>query len=316
MTDVAPAADLTVEIGSGHKGDPLRLVNPIIAAAGTLGTGVELQRDIDLTAIGALVTPAISRRVHRRPAVLPRESPAGLFLSGPYPSIRLRDVLDRYALLWEGWSVPVIANIAADDADESVEVATALARYAGVAALELSFVSSAPWLDGDGSVTEVRRLCRRLSDTWPRPLIVKLPYGLSNTLALIEVAIGGGADAISIGGGFPAAVVDQSGSTGGLRLVRGRVTGPATKSLALHAIAAVCAETAAPVIASGGITSGTDALDFLLAGARAVQVGSASLRDPSAPVRVAWDLERLARGTGQAAITAIGGGFGDEEPPR
>ena len=65
-------------------------------------------------------------------------------------------------------------------------------------------------VNGDGSVTEVRRLCRRLSDTWPRPLIVKLPYSLSNTLALIDVAIGSGADAISIGGGFPAAVVDRT----------------------------------------------------------------------------------------------------------
>jgi dihydroorotate dehydrogenase (NAD+) catalytic subunit len=302
MTDAGSAVDLSVSIGAGRKGDPLQLANPIIAASGTFGTGLELQRDIDLTAIGAFVTPAITRRAHgRRPAVPPRESPAGLFLAGPYPSIGLRAVLNRFASLWEGWPVPVIANIPAGDADECFEVAAALAGYAGVAAIELSFVSDAAWLDDDDNLPEFGRICRRLSDTWPRPLIVKLPYGLTDTIILVDAAGDAGVDAVSLGGGFPARIVDRDVVADRARFVTGRVTGPATHPMALHVTAAVCAGTKMPVIASGGVSSGDEALGFLQAGARAVQVGSASLRDPAAVVRVARDLEWLVRGAGRSS---------------
>jgi dihydroorotate dehydrogenase (NAD+) catalytic subunit len=313
MTNAGPAVDLTVSIGSGHKGDPLHLANPIIAAAGTFGTGVELQRDVDLAVIGAIVTPAISRRAHRhRPAVPVRETPSGLFMVVPYPSISLRAVLNRFAPLWEDWPVPVIANISAGDADECVEVAAALAGYAGIAAIELSFVAYAAWLDGDDSLPEFRRLCRRLSNTWPRPLIVKLPYGLADSLTLIGAAAESGVDAISLGGGFPAGVIDR-GAADRARLITGRLTGPATHAYALHAAAAICAETSMPVIASGGVASGVDALDFLQSGARAVQVGSASLRDPAAAVEVARDLERLVRDMGRSSGSGFDGDLQDEE---
>lgn len=308
--------DLSVSIGGGRKGDPLHLANPIITAAGTCGTGVELQRDIDLTAVGAFVTPAITRRSHRRPGtVSPREVPAGLFLAGPYPSLSLRSVLNRSMALWESWPVPVIANIPAGDADECFEIAAALADYADIAAIELSFISYASWLDVDDNLPELRRMYRRLRDAWPRPLIVKLPYGLTNTLALVDAAGDAGVDAVSLGGGFPARIVERGHAVERPRLVAGRVTGPATRPLALGMVAAICAGTHVPVIASGGVTSGTDALDFLQAGARAVQVGSATLRDPGAVVRVARDLERLMRGTGRSSMPRLPTGIHDQSTP-
>lgn len=312
MTDTESEPDLTVHIGDGHKGDPLRLANPVIAAAGTYGTGLEVQRDLDLSAIGALVTPAITRVAHRRrPTVSPRETAAGLFLAGPFPSLGLRSVLNRLMPLWEGWPLPVIASIPASDADECVEIAVALAGHAGIDAIELSFVTPEPWLDRDGGAQAFQRMCRRLSDAWPQPLIVKLPYGLTNTLALVEIAASSGVDAVSLGGGLPASIIDR-GDARRPRLMAGRVVGPATHPFALAAVASVCAGTEMPIIAAGGITTGSDALDFLEAGARAVQVGSASLRDPTAPIRVAGELRRIVGGTEGASGSLIGTDRGGE----
>jgi dihydroorotate dehydrogenase (NAD+) catalytic subunit len=312
----ADALDLSITFGTGRKGDPMRLHNPVIAASGTLGTGVELQRDYDLAAIGALVTPGITRRAQqRRPATPPLETPAGLFLSERFPALSLRSAVSRYASLWESLPVPVIANLPAGDADECVEIAAMLADHPGVAAIELGLVSLAPRLTGNDSALEVQWLCRRLSDTWPRPLIVKLPYGLTDTRILIDAATEGGADAISLGGGLPARVLNRGGATDWRRLLSGRIVGPAMHPLALHAVAAACAETRTPIIASGGVTSGADALAFLLAGAWAVQVGSASLRNPAAAIDVARDLEHLVRSAGMSRLQDIRAHTTDEGSP-
>lgn len=316
MTSSEPAVDISITIGAGRKGDPLRLRNPVIAASGTLGTGTEVQRDINLAALGAIVTPGIARRARNpRPAIPLVETPAGLFLAGAYPTLSIRSVVGRYAPRWATWPAPVIANLPADDADACVATAAMLADHIGVAAIELGLVPIASHLTDDGSARDLQHLCRQLSDNWPRPLLVKLPYGLPNLRTLVEAAAEGGADAVVLGGGFPARAVDRDRSIAPDRLLAGRVVGPATRPLALDAVAAICATTRLPVIASGGIASGADALAFLVAGARAVQVGSASLRHPAAAITVARDLDELVQPRGFAGVQDFNGGPKPEASP-
>lgn len=283
---------LSVDFGGGRKGDPLRLANPVMAAAGTFGTGLEVQRDLDLSRIGGLVTPAIGRR--GRNHVIPQpitETPAGLLLFGPYPSMSLRAVIDRYAPLWRNWPFPVIANMQVEDGEECVEIASVLADHGAVAAIELGLPPD--WsVVGAGGAAAVRGLCRRVIEAWHGPLIVKLPYGIAELPACVEAATEGGADAVSLGGGFP-----------GRAAAVGRLVGPATHPLALEVVARICAATRTPIIASGGVSSGRDALDFLLAGAQAVQVGSASLRNPAAILDIVGDIEARLRAVGVASMS-------------
>jgi dihydroorotate dehydrogenase (NAD+) catalytic subunit len=250
-----------------------------------------------------LVTPAITRRPrHRgRPSPL-RETPAGLLLAGPYPSVGYRTALRRHVPAWEASPVPVIANLPAEDADECLEVASALADHGGVAAVEL--VLPAQMLR-EGGAAALGRLCERVLAVWPASLIAKLPYGTDDLLNSIEAAAAGGADAVALGGGFPGRVFEYGTRDTPPRAMSGRVVGPATRPLALHVVATVCAATRVPVIASGGITRAEDALDFLLAGAQAVQVGSASLRDPSVVVDMAAGLAELLQATGAPSVVAL-----------
>jgi dihydroorotate dehydrogenase (NAD+) catalytic subunit len=307
-----PPPSLAVTLAPGRKGDPLELSNPVLAAAGTFGIGTELQRIVEPSRLGAVITPGIARSTrsprdrHGAPCrVIVAETPAGLLVAPQYPTVGYRVALRDLAPLLATRDATVIANLPAYDADECEEVSAVLAEDSTVAAIELD--TPAIW-DGTGEssavVAAVRGIVQRVRQVWHGPLIVKLAYA-DAAAARAAAAREGGADVISLGGGFPGVVVRRREAGAGWRRVAGRLVGPATRPLALGLIGSVVEAVDVPVIASGGITTGSDAVEFLLAGATAVQVGSATFASPRAAADVVDGIAAYLAQNGETDVRRI-----------
>jgi dihydroorotate dehydrogenase (NAD+) catalytic subunit len=255
----------------------LRLVAPVLTAAGCFGYGVEYARSVPLERLGAIVTRSVTMR-GRRPQRPPRfvETAAGLLSVGAWYDPGLERVLEKYLDTWLGWKTPVILSVAADH----VEVATALETVEGIAALELR-------LDDPATAAETVAAVRALSLL---PLLAKLPPhdALPHTARAVAAA---GADALTLSFWPTASAPDPLNGA----LLEGRLSGPALRPLALRAVAAVATAVQIPIVAGGGIHTAVHARQFLAAGATAVQIGSALLADPLAAVRIADELTHAAR---------------------
>ena len=279
--------NLRITLAAGRKGDALELANPVMAASGTFGTGVELQRIVDVQRLGAIVTPGVTR-LRRGGGIGPRlvEAPAGVLSVMPYPSVGLRSVLREHAPVWQGWRTPVIVNLPGDDADECVELAARLGDLPGVSGLELNlgWIGVTP-AAAPHDTSSVRRLVTALLGTTALPLVVKLPTDAAS-IAMLAVAVeDAGADAVCVGGPLPAMAVGNRALRPVIRGVAA-LSGPAIRPLVMRLVYEVAAAVRVPVVASGGITTGEDAIAYLLAGASAVQVGSATFANPRATLDV------------------------------
>ena len=250
----------------------------MLAAAGCFGYGLEYARLVDVARAGAIVTRSTSlhpRRVARPPRIV--ETPAGVLWSGPWPNPGLGRIVERYAPIWAGWSVPVLLSVVGATPAEYAAVAAALEGVEGIAGLELNLSDA---VDHAAPVIATTRAATLL------PLLVKLPMLTQGLATLARSAADAGADAITVSASPRAMTVD---SESGTRL-EGRLSGPALRPLALLLVAEVAAAVTVPVIGCGGIATADDARQFLAAGALAVQVGAALLADPLALTRIADDL--------------------------
>lgn len=262
----------------------LELATPVLAAAGSLGYGVEVARPLGLAGrgaahgLGAIITRTTTLRARRgHPALL--ETPAGLLYLGSEQNPGMRTVRERFAPAWATWELPVIVSVAADGRDELAELLADLDMVEGVRGVELP-------LAAHGALTpaEAMPLVRAARLATPLPLIVKLPGHAPDLPELARAAVEAGADALALIDGLPGAAPGPSG------LEHGLLCGPALRPLALRAVAAVAAAVAAPLIGIGGITGPADARAMLDAGATAVGLGSALLRDLRAAALVAAGL--------------------------
>jgi dihydroorotate dehydrogenase (NAD+) catalytic subunit len=264
----------------------LAIATPLIAAAGSLGYGVEVARQLGLAqpgaahGLGALITRTTTpraRRAHGPPSLT--ETPAGLIYSGGEQNPGLRSVRQRFAGVWAGWGLPVVLSVAAADAGELAEAVSDLDTLEGVRGLELP-------LAANGALTPetASRLVAAVRAATPLPLIVKLPGQGGDLEPLALAAAAAGADALSLIDGLPASAPTAAGPVDGL------LCGPALRPLALRAVAAVCARVSLPVIGGGGVWDAADARALLDAGASAVAIGSALLVDLRSAARVAAGL--------------------------
>lgn len=273
MIDLAPGNPYSLE-----------LATPLVAAAGSLGYGVEVARQLGLATrgaahgLGALVTRTTTARAQRGRAALV-ETPAGLLYTGAGPNPGLRAVRERFAPAWAGWGLPVIVSVAAEGPAELAELVAELEMIEGVAGVELPLAAHnalAP-----AAATPLVRAAR---DATPLPLVVKLPGHAPDLAELARAAVAAGADALALVDGVPAAAPAAGG------LARGLLCGPALRPIALRAVAEVAAAVQAPIIGIGGVTGPGDARAMLDAGAAAVGLGSALLTDLRAAARVAAGL--------------------------
>jgi dihydroorotate dehydrogenase (NAD+) catalytic subunit len=276
----------------------LSLKNPILTASGTFGYGIEFARYGDLAALGGMVVKGLSLKP-RAGNPMPRvaETACGMLNAIGIQNIGVERFLREKLPLLPWRETPVIANLYACDADEFGELAAVLAAEEGVAALEVNIscpnVKAGGILFGQdpalaGRVTEAVK--KRAGNT---PVIVKLSPNVTDIAAMARVVEGAGADMISCINTLSGMAVDLRGRKPRLANVIGGLSGPAIKPVALRCVYQVCRAVKIPVIAIGGICSAEDALEFILVGAHATQIGTANFHRPDSSFRIAEALPRL-----------------------
>ncbi|MCH8052004.1 MAG: dihydroorotate dehydrogenase [Chloroflexi bacterium] len=301
--------DLHVDLVSGGKRQ-LSLANPVMTASGTFGNGLEYQKIFDIQRLGAIVSKAITRKP-RRGNVQPRiaETAAGMINSIGLQNIGLSAIIRDVAPVWETWEVPVIANIAGETVDDYAELASRLDGVAGVAAIEINIscpnVESGLEFGADpDAANKVTNAVRQRTDL---PLIVKLTPNVTDIAGVASAVVDGGADALTLINTYPAMSIDVRTRQPALGWGAGGMSGPALKPIAVRLVYLVSQVVDVPVIGCGGITTGEDAVEFLLAGASAVQVGTATFRSPRAALDVLEGIEAYMREEGVEDVSSLVG---------
>ncbi len=299
--------DLTVSIGRGAKQE-LRLRNPVMTASGTFSNGLEFAKRFDLDALGAIVSKGTTLRPRKgNPPQRTVETAAGMINSIGFQNIGVGALIREVAPTWARWGVPVLVNIMGDTVEEFGQLAERLDGVPGVAGLEVNI--SCPNVEVGGmefgqdpaTAARVVRLVRRSTGL---PFTVKMTPNLSDMRPIAQAVTEAGADAITIMNTIPAMAIDIVKRKPVIGNVFGGLSGPAIKPVSLRHVYLCSAVTDLPIIAAGGVTTATDALEFIMAGASAVQVGTATFRDPSAPWRVlegvrAWCEEQRVQHLGE-----------------
>jgi len=311
--------DLRVTIGS------CTLPNPVMAAAGTFGYGLEFARAVRLERLGALVTKTLTREPREgNPPPRLVETPGGMLNAVGLQNIGLERFLREKLPPLRAARVPVIVSILGESAEDVTEMAQHLDRAEGIAAIELNL--SCPNLQGRSGVgAEGSGQLPRAPSPEPRasslppamvahdaeatgsmvraaraqtrtPLIAKLSPDVTDLAPIAQAAERAGADALTIGNTFRGMSIDPSTRRSRLGAMTGGLSGPAIRPLAVYRVWYTAQTVRIPVIGLGGIVRAADALEFILAGASAVAVGTANFANPAAPLRVLQGLERyLAR---------------------
>ena len=295
--------DMSVEVAG------LRLKNPVIAASGTFGYGLEFSSLLDLNELGGLVVKGLSREpMPGNPPPRLVETPAGLLNSIGLQNVGvdafIRDKLPRLAKL----ETAVIANVFGNETADYVEVVSRLDAADGLAAYELNL--SCPNTKHGGIafgsdpalIQEVTVAVKEISR---RPVWVKLSPNVTDIRPFAKAAEAGGADAISLVNTFVGMQIEDSSGRRTLPGGTGGLSGPAIHSLAVRLVYQAARAVRIPVIGIGGIVCGPDAAELLRAGAVAVEVGTANFYDPRATVRIARELEEYCRQTGLRRVAEL-----------
>lgn len=273
----------------------ISLKNPVIAASGTYAYGVEFKALTDLSALGGIVVKGLSREpMDGNPPPRLWETESGMINSVGLQNIGVRRFVQEKLPELRTINTAVIANIFGYAVEDYVEVSRVLEDAEGLAAYELNvscpntrhggiFFSSDPSLLAE-VVAAVRRVARR-------PLIVKLSPNVTRIDVLARAAADAGAAAISLINTFVALAIDARTRRPRLGAGFGGLSGPAIKPIALRMVYEAAQAVKIPIIGLGGIKTGVDAAEFLIAGASAVEVGTVNFWDPGAPVRIARELE-------------------------
>jgi dihydroorotate dehydrogenase (NAD+) catalytic subunit len=289
VKDTGQDPDLRVKIGA------LTLKNPVLPASGCFGFGREFQSFLDLNSLGAVVVKGttLNPRGGNAPPRL-QEAPAGLLnaigLQNPGVDAVILEELPRL----QGLNSPVIVNVAGDSVADYVETARRLAEIPLVQALEVNI--SCPNVARGGLAfgtcpLQVESLVRALRRVFPRTLIVKLTPNVTDIREIARGAAAGGADALSLINTLSALAIDVERQVPLLGNVTGGLSGPAVKPVAVRMVWQVAEAVDLPLIGMGGIASAEDALEFILAGAAAVAIGTAALADPGVFGRVLKGIE-------------------------
>lgn len=277
----------------------IRFRNPVLAASGTFGYGIEFEKLVDLNLLGGIVVKGLSREpIQGNPAPRLWEARAGMINSVGLQNVGARKfVADKLPGL-RRFATPVIANVFGYAAEDYVEVVRILNDAEGLAAYELNVSCPNTKHGGIAFGVEETALADLVADVKAvarRPLIVKLSPNVAAIEPFARAAEQSGADAISLVNTFIALAIDARSRQARIGAGYGGLSGPAIKPIALRMVHQAANAVKIPVIGIGGIASGEDAAEFLIAGASLVEVGTATFWDPGAPVRIASELDGMLR---------------------
>ena len=322
--------DLRVTLG------PLTLRNPVLAAAGTFGSGLEFARAVRLDRLGALITKTLTRHPrqgHPPPRLV--ETPSGMLNAVGLQNIGLDAFLAEKLPSLRALPVPVIVSVLAESREDVDTMVQRLDEADGVAAIELNL--SCPNLEDrsrlkvQGSRQDVLGASLEPSASSLQPkmvahdpeatatmvqtarrgtrkaVIAKLSPDVTDLRPIAQAAERAGADALSIGNTFVGMSIDPRTQRSRLGTMTGGVSGPAIRPLAVYRVWYTAQIVRIPVIGTGGVVRTEDALEFFLAGASAVAVGTAHFADPAAGARVARGLERYLARHGLESLDALRG---------
>lgn len=275
----------------------IRMKNPVMVASGTFGSGKEYSQFVDLEKLGALVTKSVTLK-ERKGNPTPRlaETPSGVLNSIGLQNRGIDAFIKDDLTFLKKQKVPVIVSVAGESIKEYVDVAKKLSVVSGVDGIELNV--SCPNVAKGGMIFGVSAsLCTKLigevAEVCKVPLIVKLSPNVTDIAKIAKTAERAGACAISLVNTFLGMAINTGTFKPKLGNTLGGLSGPAIKPLALRMVWQVASSVKIPVIGMGGIMNTDDALEFLLAGASAVAVGTANFVDPEATVKIIDGLEKF-----------------------
>jgi dihydroorotate dehydrogenase (NAD+) catalytic subunit len=300
------SVDLSVAVGT------LRLANPVLSASGTFGYGLDLVDLCPPEALGGVVTKGLSplpRAGNPPPRIV--ETAAGMINAIGLQNVGV-DTFCRESLpQLRQRRVVVVVNVFGETMDAYVQVLRRCEEEEGIAAYELNVSCpnvSAGGMEFGHEPQQLERLTARCREATEKPLWVKLSPNAPDLVATARAAVAGGADALSLINTVRAVAIDAERRRPVLPRVFGGLSGPAIKPIALRMVLEVHrALPEVPLVGIGGIETGRDAVEFLLAGASAVQVGTATFRDPAAPLRIVRELEAFCAAQGVGAVQELVG---------
>ena len=290
----------------------LELANPILAASGTFGYGIEFEEIVHLERIGALVTKGISMEPmagHAAPRII--QTAAGMLNAIGLQNVGVEEFISRKLPPLRRYPrCNVIVNVFGYTVGEYIAVIERLNQAQGIAAYELNV--SCPNVHAGGMAFgsdpgSLEYLVGRAKAASTRPLIVKLSPKVTSIAHMAKIAVEAGADAVSLTNTFLAMSIDAETRRPRLSNITGGLSGPAIKPIALRMVYETARAVSIPIIGMGGITTPEDVVEYLLAGAAAVEVGTASYADPRAVERLARGLESWCRGHGVERVASLTG---------
>ena len=300
--------NLSVQLAPKHpKG--LLLNNPVMTASGTFGYGTEYSHMFDIQRLGAIVCKGTTLEPKEgNPQPRLAETASGLLNSIGLQNIGVKALIAEKAPLWEQWRVPVIVNIAGATIDEYAQLTRQLEGVAGISAIEVNI--SCPNVKAGGAQfgtnpETAAAVTTTVKDATSLPLLVKLTPNTGNIAEVAVAVASAGADAISLINTLRGMVVDIAKRRPILGNVTGGLSGPAVKPVALHMVYEVAGAVEVPLVGCGGINTASDALEFIMAGASAIQVGTASFTNPQAPLDILEGIEQFMEKEGVDNLTDL-----------
>lgn len=275
---------LSVNVGG------VRMKNPVACASGTCGYGEVFADSYEPAELGAVVTKGISLEPRLgNPAPRMAETPAGMLNSIGLENVGLKAFLNDKLPWLTDRGATVVVNVLGDSIDDYRRLAAELGRAPGLAGLELNVSCpnvKAGGIAFGGDPVALETLTRKVRAETALPLWVKLSPNVTDIAATARAAEAGGADALSLVNTFRAMAIDVERRRPVLANVIGGLSGPAIRPIAVRMVYEAAHAVKLPVVGMGGIMTADDALEFILAGAAAVQIGTANFIDPQTPIKV------------------------------
>ncbi len=286
--------DLSVQLAPENKRG-LLLSNPIMTASGTFGYGTEYAEVIDIQRLGAIIckgTTLKPRPGNPQPRLW--ETAGGVLNSIGMENIGIDALIEKKAPLWAGWKVPVIVNILGESLQDYAKLAKRLDKVSGVGGIEVNISCpnvSAGGMEFGASPKSAAEVTAAVKTKTTLPVIVKLSPNVTDIAEIALAVEEADADAISLINTLKGMAIDIKSRKPVLGNVCGGLSGPAIKPVALYMVYEVAQAVKVPVIGCGGIAAASDALEFIMAGASAVQVGTAIFTNPCTPLDILEGIE-------------------------
>ena len=303
MNDIHPSLEVNVA--------GIRMKNPVMTASGTFGYGSEYVDFIDLNQLGAIVVKGITS-VPWTGNSMPRifETPSGMLNAIGLQNVGVDGFIDKKLPYLRGFDVPVIVNVCGEQVEEYLEITEKLDAADGVAAIELNI--SCPNLHCGGMSFGVDpkltdELVRGVREKTTLPLLVKLSPNVTDITVIARAAEDAGADGLSVINTALGMAIDINTRRPQLANVTGGLSGPAIKPIALRMVWQVYNAVSIPIIGMGGIMNGDDAIEFFIAGAAAVAVGTANFINPRASLDVVHGIQEYLEQHGMRSIIELVG---------